>query len=97
MKCKPQANITKVRGLLKTRLVFDSPLFVYKFHFWLILKMEVEFMKITRFVNGQKITKPLSAETIIKNEIVAHTIEKVNKRLKNTVNSSARADVSAII
>ena len=39
-------------------------------------------MKITRFVNGSKRTEPLTAETVIKNQVVANTIKKVNQRLE---------------
>ena len=44
-------------------------------------------MKITRFVNGEKIKKPLGADTVIKNEIISATIEAVNRRLKGGSNT----------
>lgn len=48
-------------------------------------------MKITRFVNGEKIKKPFGADTIIKNEIISATIDAVNRRLKETANSNNKA------
>ncbi len=47
-------------------------------------------MKITRFVNGQKINKPLGTDTVIKNEIISTTIDAVNRRLKETANSGSK-------
>ena len=43
-------------------------------------------MKVTRFINGSKIEKPLNQEIKVKNEIVQNTIEKVNKRILNSIN-----------
>ncbi len=38
-------------------------------------------MKITRFVNGKKIEKGIDSEFLIKEPIIADTIESVNRRL----------------
>lgn len=48
-------------------------------------------MKITRFVNGQKISKPLGTDTVIKNEIISATIDAVNRRLKAGTNPDNKA------
>ncbi len=40
-------------------------------------------MKITRFVNGKKINKGINGEFLIRQPLVADTIEAVNNRLKN--------------
>ncbi len=48
-------------------------------------------MKITRFVNGEKINKPLGADTVIKNDIISATIDAVNRRLKTTANSNNKS------
>ncbi len=41
-------------------------------------------MKVTRFVNGSKITKPIDSETIIKSDVISNTINHVNLRLKTS-------------
>ena len=38
-------------------------------------------MKITRFINGNRLEKPLSSDIKVKNEVVQNTIEKVNRRI----------------
>ncbi|MBR5155317.1 MAG: hypothetical protein IKW62_02400 [Clostridia bacterium] len=38
-------------------------------------------MKITRFVNGEKLNKPIDGNIFIKKEIISETIDKVNRRL----------------
>ena len=40
-------------------------------------------MRITRYINGKKLTKPYESRLLIENDIVASTIEKVNRRLNN--------------
>ncbi len=54
-------------------------------------------MKITRFVNGQEITKPLSSKMVIKNEIISHTINKVNQRIKGTANQNINNNGAATV
>jgi hypothetical protein len=39
-------------------------------------------MRITRFVNGIKVNKPFSTETVIKSDVISSTIDRVNRRLK---------------
>ncbi len=39
-------------------------------------------MKITRFVNGKKINKNIDSEFLIRQPIIADTIETVNHRLR---------------
>ena len=49
-------------------------------------------MKITRYVNGQKRTKPFDANTIIENEEISNVISRVNRRisgLKAEINNGA--------
>lgn len=38
-------------------------------------------MKVTRFVNGKKITEPFDEKTVIKHDVISDTIERVNHRL----------------
>lgn len=38
-------------------------------------------MKITRYVNGQKRTKPFDEETVIENEEISSVISRVNRRI----------------
>ena len=49
-------------------------------------------MKITRYVNGQKRTKPFDGETVIENEDISSIITRVNRRisgLKVEINNGA--------
>ncbi len=43
-------------------------------------------MKVTRFVNGNKVEKPLDREIKVRNEIVQNAIEKVNRRILDNMN-----------
>ena len=54
-------------------------------------------MKITRFVNGQKVTKPLNSETVIKNEVISQTINKVNERIKGNANQNINNNGAAAV
>ncbi len=38
-------------------------------------------MKVTRFINGEKLNKPISGNIFVKNQIITDTIDKVNRRL----------------
>ena len=40
-------------------------------------------MKITRYVNGQKRTKPFDTNMIIENEEISSVISRVNRRISN--------------
>ncbi len=48
-------------------------------------------MKITRYVNGQKRTKPFDVDMIIENEEISNVISRVNHRLgvKSEINNGA--------
>lgn len=49
-------------------------------------------MKITRYVNGQKRTKPFDEEMVIENEEISSVISRVNRRvsgLKAEINNGA--------
>ena len=39
-------------------------------------------MKVTRFVNGSKVTKPIDDGMVIENQVILNTIEHVNQRLR---------------
>ncbi len=54
-------------------------------------------MKITRFVNGQKISKPLGTDTVIKNEIISTIIENVNRRLKTNNNTESKTSGARVV
>ncbi len=38
-------------------------------------------MRITRFLNGEKLNKPIDGNIFIKKQIISDTIDKVNHRL----------------
>ena len=42
-------------------------------------------MRVTRYINGNKIANPLNEKTIIKNDLISTTIQRVNRRIKNNV------------
>jgi hypothetical protein len=44
-------------------------------------------MKVTRFVNGSKITKPIDDGMVIENQVILNTIEHVNQRLRNSADA----------
>lgn len=41
-------------------------------------------MRITRYINGKKLTNPYESKYTIENEMVTSTIEKVNRRLNSS-------------
>ena len=45
-------------------------------------------MRITRYINGKKIANPYESRHLIENDIVAETIEKVNRRLNNSIDKN---------
>ncbi len=52
-------------------------------------------MKITRFINGKKISKGIDREFTIKEPIIADTIELVNRRLMISDNSYKKGQENA--
>ncbi|MBQ9737688.1 MAG: hypothetical protein IJV86_04745 [Clostridia bacterium] len=44
-------------------------------------------MKVTRFVNGSKLTKPIDDGMVIENQVILNTIEHVNQRLRSSVDA----------
>ena len=45
-------------------------------------------MRVTRYINGKKIVNSFENKPLIENNIVASTIEKVNRRLNSTFNEN---------
>ena len=40
-------------------------------------------MKVTRFINGNKIREPFLKDMVVKSEVVSRTIDNINRRLKS--------------
>ena len=41
-------------------------------------------MRITRYVNGKRVTKPFNSDTVIENSEISQAINRVNRRLLGT-------------
>ncbi len=44
-------------------------------------------MKVTRFINGNKVSKPLDSKMVLMSDVIPNAIESVNRRLKNAFES----------